>query len=59
MNRKRSVLEVALRQSGSEAARDSLCKAAAAAAASKEGSNIGIVEVSSALLAAIVDKASL
>lgn len=39
------MLEVALRQSGTEAARRSLERAAAAAAASKDGSGIGIIEV--------------
>ena len=45
IGRKRNILEVALRQSGNEAARRSLERAAAAAAASKDGSGIGIVEV--------------
>lgn len=44
------MLEVALRQAGSEAARQSLSRAAAASAASKDGSGVGIIEVSSATL---------
>lgn len=40
------MLMIALRQSGNEAARKSLERAAAAAAATKDGSNVGVIEVS-------------